>query len=139
MSWIRKLRKIVKRHQESGFKAFRPEVKAQAIKRRGQLYFRRTKAEKEFAEILRKNGICYTRNKPISLDGSGTRYRMPDFYLPKKRVLIELDGGYHKAARVQAYDEMKDKAVGFRTFRYTNEEVFSNGEFIGAELKRLGF
>ena len=53
-----------------------------------------------------------------------------DYYLPKYRIAIEIDGGYHKARRVE--DKERDKMfnnIGIRTIRISSKDVLS-GNFI---------
>ena len=43
---------------------------------------------------------------------------MVDFYCPKAKLIIELDGGQHYSEAVQAKDESRD--------RFSDKEVFEN-------------
>ena len=54
-----------------------------------------------------------------------------DFYCPKKRLAIELDGSQHKKARAHLYDQertsyLESKAI--RVIRFWNNEVIQNLE-----------
>lgn len=56
-------------------------------------------------------------------------HRIVDFYIPKKKVIIEVDGGYHND--IVAKDAHKDftwQKMGYKTVRITNDEVL-NGSF----------
>jgi very-short-patch-repair endonuclease len=139
MGIIHYLNKKVKRDQKTGFSCFTLRKRIESSTRSKMLNKKKTEHEKIFESLLLKHGIHFFINKPISLDSSGTRYRIADFYLPSKKVLIEIDGKYHEREHIKQYDMRKDSSVGFRTFRYTNEDVEMNGEFIVSELKRLGF
>ena len=49
-----------------------------------------------------------------------------DFYLPKYKLAIELDGSQHYTSEVQAYDEDRTKylsSLGITVLRYTNNDV----------------
>ena len=49
-------------------------------------------------------------------------HRIVDFYIPKHRLIIEIDGGYHKDCVDK--DLIKDMAWRrFKTIRITNEQV----------------
>lgn len=49
-------------------------------------------------------------------------HRIVDFYLPKKKTIVEVDGGYHKHTRER--DALKDKLWleqrGMKTIRIPN-------------------
>jgi very-short-patch-repair endonuclease len=50
-----------------------------------------------------------------------------DFYCPKHRLAIELDGGGHFQPVVQDYDRRRThflRTCGVRVLRFTNDEVF---------------
>ena len=52
-----------------------------------------------------------------------------DFYCPKAKLVIELDGGQHYTEEQQARDEARDRYVmtqGLRTLRFSDKEVFEN-------------
>ena len=56
-------------------------------------------------------------------------HRIVDFYIPKKKIIIEIDGGYHND--IYFKDRRKDltwKSLGFKTIRILNNEVV-NGEY----------
>ncbi len=56
-----------------------------------------------------------------------------DFYCPKIRLGIELDGGVHKTSYTHEYDEMRSRFLaenGIRVLRFENEEVYNNVEEI---------
>lgn len=60
-------------------------------------------------------------------------HRIVDFYIPGKKIIIEVDGGYHFRKDTIVQDNHKDSSwLKFRrmkTIRITNEQVKS-GEFI---------
>ena len=52
-----------------------------------------------------------------------------DFYCPKKRLAIELDGSQHFTDDGLEYDEARNDflvSVGIKVVRYSNREVFDN-------------
>ena len=52
-----------------------------------------------------------------------------DFYCPKGKLIIELDGGQHYSEAIQANDESRDRymeRVGLKVLRFSDKEVFEN-------------
>ena len=63
-----------------------------------------------------------------------------DFYCHKAKLVIELDGGYHKNAEVSLHDldrtiEMEN--FGIYVLRFSNEEVYSNMENVLERIKEV--
>ncbi len=56
-----------------------------------------------------------------------------DFYCPKARVAIELDGSQHYEEAARAYDDKRTralKAVGIDIVRYTNRQISESFEAV---------
>jgi very-short-patch-repair endonuclease len=57
------------------------------------------------------------------------KFYIVDFYIPSKRLIIEIDGNHHKEdSGVVKYDKVRDKilsALGYRIIRFTNDEVYT--------------
>lgn len=54
-----------------------------------------------------------------------------DFVCLSRKLIIEVDGGYHNAPLQQEADALRTdrlRALGFRVIRFTNEDVLSNIE-----------
>ena len=52
-----------------------------------------------------------------------------DFYCPKKRLIIEIDGSQHFTKDNQEYDEIRSnffKILNIRVIRFTNAEINTN-------------
>jgi len=52
-----------------------------------------------------------------------------DFYCPRAKLIIELDGGQHYSEAVQAKGESRDRymvGVGLKVLRFSDKEVFEN-------------
>ena len=52
-----------------------------------------------------------------------------DFYCPKAKLVIELDGGQHYSSEGKAKDRERDgymKGIGLRVLRFSDREVFEN-------------
>jgi very-short-patch-repair endonuclease len=67
-------------------------------------------------------GFQVYRQKPIG------RF-IVDFYCPKAKLVIELDGGQHYRETIQAKDELRDRYMerfGLKVLRFSDKEVFSN-------------
>jgi very-short-patch-repair endonuclease len=84
-----------------------------------------TEAEKALWEQVRDrrlNGYKFYRQCPIG------RY-IADFYCPKLRLVIELDGGVHDEEAQRIYDEIRQKEIECRrltVLRVINEEIIRN-------------
>ena len=102
--------------------------------------------KKSFAQQLRHNQTASEKllgarlwNKAV-----GTRFRtqsvlfgyIVDFYAPEYKLVIEVDGSVHR--NQQDYDRRRDKALfarGFRTLRFTNEQVANDIESVLAIIR----
>ena len=52
-----------------------------------------------------------------------------DFYCPKAKLVIELDGGQHYSEAIQEKDESRDRymdGIGLTVLRFSDKEVFEN-------------
>lgn len=96
------------------------------FKRKELLIKNATKSELEFKKILDENNIYYIFQKAFI---QGNNYVIVDFYLPKLKLCIEIDGGYHNTESQQKRDNNKDfyltKQRNFKVLRIKNEEVLS--------------
>ena len=93
-------------------------------------YSRRLRKEMTDAEKLlwsrikgkQLKGLQVYRQKPIG------RF-VVDFYCPKAKLVIELDGGQHYSQELRAKDEERDRYMmtqGLKTLRFSDNEVFEN-------------
>ena len=64
-----------------------------------------------------------------------------DFYCPKLRLVIEVDGAVHKKTEVRQYDEIRRKFLEescyLRVVRFTNDEVMNNVEGVLKKLEKF--
>jgi very-short-patch-repair endonuclease len=95
---------------------------------------------KEIAQQLRKNmtdaerhlwwkikmkqvkGLIFYRQKPIG------EY-IVDFYCPKAKLVIEIDGSHHLIGDTIEYDRTRDdymNSLGLKVLRFNNTEVLTN-------------
>ena len=65
-------------------------------------------------------------------------YSIPDFVCLKKRLIIEVDGGYHESPEMLLSDEKRSdkfRAVGYKVLRYSNQDVLANPERVLEEIE----
>ncbi len=75
--------------------------------------------------------LKFRRQHPISI-------YIADFYCHQKKLVIELDGGYHENKEVKIYDAIREndlKEYGITVLRFKNEEVFNS---LGNVLNEIG-
>jgi very-short-patch-repair endonuclease len=93
-------------------------------------YSRRLRNEMTDAERLlwskirgkQLKGFQVYRQKPIG------RF-VVDFYCPKAKLVIELDGGQHYSGAMQAKDESRDRYMerfGLKVLRFSDKDVFED-------------
>jgi len=90
--------------------------------RRRKLRVDSTEAEKIFWEVIRNKKLGARFVRQFSIDGY-----VIDFYCPKLRLGIELEGEIHKYTK--KYDEYRFKylqAFGVKILRFTNNEILEN-------------
>jgi very-short-patch-repair endonuclease len=107
------------------------------------------KSLKQFAQQLRENmtdaekhlwweiknkqvkGLIFYRQKPIG-------DYIVDFYCPKAKLVIEIDGSYHLARETIEYDRIRDKyleSFGLTVLRFSNAEVTENIKRVVEKIK----
>jgi very-short-patch-repair endonuclease len=85
-----------------------------------------TQAESIFKEKL--FAVCGVPFKFQAGFIKGNAFIIVDFFIPKLKLAIEIDGGYHKTAEQNRKDEWKDAYLlsrGIRVVRFTNDEAVS--------------
>ena len=100
-----------------------------------------TKAEIILWESLRKKKIFgkkFLRQYPFFHDITGREsFFVGDFYCHEEKLIIELDGKYHKYRLKE--DEERTKILnhlGLRVIRFTNDEVIKNIGYVLSEIKK---
>ncbi len=94
-----------------------------------------TEAEDKIWQLVRNRNInnCkFRRQHPIA-------GFIPDFVCLEKKLIIEIDGGYHNEAKQIIYDEAREnwlKEFGFDIIRFTNEEVLNNIAKVKEEISK---
>lgn len=105
------------------------------VQRARELRKNMTKAERKlWYEYLRKFPLRIHRQRPI-------HHFIVDFYCPKLKLVIEIDGESHSSRQAQEYDAARTaklESYELRVIRFTNEEVLKNFEsvcdFIAGEI-----
>ena len=93
-----------------------------------------TLAERTLWEELRNNktGYKFRKQHPIG-------DYIADFICIEKRLVIEVDGGYHNSMEQQQDDETRTtdiEKMGYTVIRFTNEEVIDNTSNIIETIKK---
>ena len=76
------------------------------------------------------NGLQFYRQKIIG-------DYIADFYCPKARLVIELDGGQHYSAEGKEKDRLRDESMtkaGITVLRFSDREVLQNVESVLEKL-----
>lgn len=94
-----------------------------------------TEAESVLWSFLKSKslGVRFRRQHPIA-------GYIPDFVCLSKRLIIEIDGGYHNVDTQILSDEKRTDFLnekGFEVIRFTNDEVLNNTIGVVEEIKRI--
>lgn len=93
-----------------------------------------TEAEKLLWERIRRDKLgVRVRSQSVM------RGYIVDFYIPYWKLIIEVDGEYHKDQ--QEYDKKRDAnlaKIGFKTLRFTNERVMTDLDGVVTEIVKYG-
>ncbi|MEK9155103.1 MAG: endonuclease domain-containing protein [Patescibacteria group bacterium] len=103
-----------------------------SLDRRRQLRRDMTGPERILWNALRAGQIGAKFRRQVGISGY-----IADFYCPKARLVIEVDGDSHFEEAARAYDAERDAfmaALGLRVLKITNEEVTKN---IDGVLERI--
>ncbi len=90
-----------------------------------QLRENMTDAERHLWAKLRLNqvkGCRFYRQRPIG-------DYIVDFFSPRAKLVVEVDGGQHSSVETTEYDRLRDEymsSLGFRVLRFTNTDVLKN-------------
>lgn len=81
----------------------------------------------------------FYRQYPLFFDYLGKEtFFIADFYCHEEKLVIELDGGYHK--RQKYYDELRTEVInllGIQVIRFNNEEVTENLNSVLTKLQNF--
>ncbi|GIW93854.1 MAG: hypothetical protein KatS3mg110_1895 [Pirellulaceae bacterium] len=106
----------------------------ESIRKARELRARQTKAERLLWNVLRNRRLCglrFRRQHPIGPF-------IVDFACIEKRIVIELDGGYHD----DVYDsdlrrQKKIERMGWLMLRFRNEDVLRDAEAVAIAIARV--
>jgi very-short-patch-repair endonuclease len=89
---------------------------------------RQTAAEQVFWECVRNrrfHSLKFNRQFPLYVEVAGREtFFVADFYCHEKHVVVELDGGYHRARWEEDHDRDDTlAALGIMVIRLRNEEI----------------
>ena len=104
-------------------------IKENTNQLRLKLQNKKSEAETKFAQLLTKANVYFMREKTNYK--FGTRWCFFDFWLPKLRIYVEIDGAEHNTAEQQQIDREKEKIIKDKQMfvaRFTNEEVLNMNE-----------
>jgi very-short-patch-repair endonuclease len=93
-----------------------------------------TDAERQLWEKIRMRqlkGYHFYRQKPIG-------DYIVDFFCPKAKLVIEIDGSQHLVGEAVEYDRIREdflSNLGLRVLRFNNREVLKNTEEV---IERIG-
>ena len=94
-----------------------------------------TESEDRLWQELRNrkvNGCKFRRQHPIA-------GYIPDFVCIEKRLIIEIDGGYHNEGEQKKFDEERSKWLsehGYRFVRFTNEEILKDPDSVLETIRK---
>ncbi len=93
-----------------------------------------TEAEQSMWQFLRnKNlGVKFRRQHPLDKF-------VADFFCFERKLIVEIDGGYHDLPDEKAKDDERTKvlnALGYKVIRFKNEEVLNNLKGVLDTLKQ---
>ncbi|MDD4859861.1 MAG: endonuclease domain-containing protein [Dehalococcoidales bacterium] len=92
-----------------------------------------TDAEKSLWAKLRMKqlkGYVFYRQKPIG-------DYIVDFYCPRAKLVIEVDGGQHFTKETIGYDKIRDEyltSLGLRVLRFTNSDVLKRTDGVAEKI-----
>jgi very-short-patch-repair endonuclease len=122
----------MKEYKENLTLAAKPDIfaKAKELKRES------TEAEKILWKHIRNKqvqGKKFRRQHPLDIF-------IADFYCHEKKLIIELDGGYHETLKQKEYDdgrsyELEEK--GYKIIRFKNEDVINHIEKVIEEIIKV--
>lgn len=95
-----------------------------------ELKQRATKAERIMLSIMKRLNKKVVFQHPIFIYANGNikTFYIADFCDIRKKIILEVDGGYHKTEEQTVKDKLRTidlKRLGYKVYRITNEDVFN--------------
>jgi valyl-tRNA synthetase len=94
-----------------------------------------TEAESALWEILRGKNLGEKFRRQHVIDDI-----IVDFVCLSKKLVIEVDGGYHNQPEIQELDKIKTDIlsnIGYKVIRFTNEEVLGNTDSVIQSIQEV--
>ena len=94
-----------------------------------------TEAESALWEILRGKNLGEKFRRQHIIDDI-----IVDFVCLSKKLVIEVDGGYHNQPEIQELDKIKTDIlsnIGYKVIRFTNEEVLGNTDSVIQSIQEV--
>ena len=94
-----------------------------------------TPAETILWECLRNKNLKYKFRRQHIID-----VFIADFVCIEKKLVIEVDGGYHNTPEQKEADELRTQIlneIGFKVIRFTNEEVIANTDKVLEKISEI--
>ncbi|WP_333878838.1 DUF559 domain-containing protein [Flavobacterium sp.] len=94
-----------------------------------------TQAEITLWECLRNKNLGYKFRKQHIID-----LFIVDFVCIEKKLIVEVDGGYHNTIEQKEADEMRTQILnelGFKVIRFSNEEVIGNTDKVIEKISAI--
>lgn len=105
---------------------------------RSDLIKNQTPAEKTFKALLKGLKIEYEFQKIIY---TNTKFYIVDFYIPKNKIVFEVDGEYHDTKEQKNRDKertaiLKENRI-VDIYRFTNSDVLDNIRYVTDRLTKI--
>lgn len=102
----------------------------------------RTNSEKIFWEKVSNkkfHNTKFLRQHPIKFQYENrTRFFVADFYCSTKKLIVEIDGKIHENQKDQdLFREEVCQRLGYKTIRFTNQEIENNLPEVLEKLEKL--
>lgn len=128
-------REIRQKQREKDRQAYK-ELKMEEFQTKLKTYS--TESEKIFKAKLKAAGINYVFQHTIETDKS---FYIVDFYIPKKGLVIEIDGEYHQEEGQKIKDNRRTvwlKKNGYKVIRFSNTSAENESvEFFKETIERF--
>ena len=101
-----------------------------------------TKAEKKFWDMVRNkklNGKKFYRQYPFFHDITGKEtFFIADFFCYEEKLIIELDGKYHKYRLKEDKERIKIlNHLGLRLIRFSNDDIMNDLNGVIIKVKKI--
>ena len=119
------------------------EIKYSAQYRAAQMKMWPSPLEERMISFLDQCGVRYETQKIFYIcadDGWIVRYYIADFYIPDKKIIIEVDGSFHDKQKQHDKDRTKiiqENYPGVEVLRYKWDDMFDN-DIIDDLVYRIG-